>query len=200
MHQVLAGLDLQSLHQLNLKWGDSDDRVNPPKYLSYEEWLPKNIRRALDAGLLDSGPRKRILDLGCGPCWFLLVARKLHHNALGIDVPGHPFYPEVAELLGFKPSPHRIRPFDPLPASLQSFDLITAHMTCFNRHGKHRPWGASEWGYFLDDLLPRLQTGGRMILELNPLPDGRFMPDDVRALFQQRGGRVVRSRATFRQD
>lgn len=195
--QAIAEVDLQALEKLTHKWNAHTETLHPPKYLRHQEWLPKNIRRALDAGLLPPIPKQKILDLGCGPCWFIHVARTLGHEVVGMDVPGQPLYTEMAALLNFKPVMHLIRAFQPLPPKLQNYDLITAHMTCFNRHGKHRPWGPAEWSFFLDDLFSRLTGGGRILLELNPLSDGRPMPEGVHALFKSHGATIIGSRVTF---
>src|SRR5437899_12940559 len=46
-------------------------------------WIKRNIERAQDVSL-DRGPRRHILDLGCGPGYFIYVAQKLGHSGIGL--------------------------------------------------------------------------------------------------------------------
>ena len=87
---------------------------------------------------------------------------------------------------------HEIRAFQPLPDLGAPFDLITAHMTCFNRRSDGSHWGVEEWDYFMRDIEPRLTPTGRVQLDLNVLPDGRHMEDDVRDFFLGRCARIER--------
>jgi hypothetical protein len=67
-------------------------------------------------------------------------------------------------------------------------------MTRFNWHEDDRPWGRAEWEFFLNDLASRLTSRGRVQFDLNALPDGRHMEDDLRDFFLIKGARIDRRR------
>ncbi len=176
--------------------------VQWPKYFDAERWLRLNIRRAQDIGL-DRGDRNlRILDLGSGAGYFLLVARELGHEGMGLDIGEPAFYGDIFDLFGLKRVVWRIEPRQPLPefqmggtdgAGGARFDLVTAFSIAFNGHKSERLWGPAEWGFFLDDLRDRFLTpGGRIYLDMNPERDGSFMTPELREYFVSRGARVDR--------
>jgi SAM-dependent methyltransferase len=145
------------------------------KYADLASWLPLNIQRAARLDL-HRAPGKRILDLGCGPGYFLAAARALGHESWGIDAPETYFsaiekqvYSELLEALGCRPyvSNVLIEPFAPLPAEPASFDLVTAFWICFNRHKQPDEWGVAEWRFFVSDAFRILRPGGLLYLELN---------------------------------
>lgn len=55
------------------------------KYLALPYWVHSKFRAAKRSGL-DTKPPLDLLDLGCGPCHFLLVGRFLGHRPDGIDI------------------------------------------------------------------------------------------------------------------
>jgi SAM-dependent methyltransferase len=118
----------------------------------------------------------RILDLGCGPGYFMAVARALGHDCSGADVPEAYFTPaerEVYEelLTAMHCNSHRtsllVERFVPLPMRNEEYDLITAFWICFNRHRQSDEWGCEEWRFFVEDALRCLRNNGRLYLELN---------------------------------
>ena len=145
------------------------------KYADRRYWLLLNIHRAAQLGL-QSGPKLRIMDIGCGPGYFLAVARALGHEVQGVDAPDSFQTPEerrvYTELLGAlhcsqDVSPLLIERFVPLPFGEERYDLITAFWICFNRHRQPDSWGVDEWRFFVEDALQYLRPGGRLLLELN---------------------------------
>jgi len=176
------------------------EKVRPAKYLRYEEWLPKNLDRARRAHVFPAPPVRSILDLGCGPGWFLAVAAAMGHRVHGLDVPGEPVFDGLTRILGTPLTLHRIKPFEPLPAALQGFDLICAHMTCFNSYGKGAPWGVEEWAYFLRDLAPRLNEDGVIHLELNPATPNQRIQPELADWFRAIGARVIGERIQAAKD
>ena len=139
-------------------------------------------------------PRLRILDLGCGTGYVLHIARCLGHDVLGLDLGSEPVFDGTIALLKIPRVTHAIFAFQPLPDLGAPFDLITAHMTCFNRRADGSHWGVEEWEYFMKDAESRLTPTGRMQFDLNVLPDGRHMTDELRAFFLSRGARIERRR------
>ncbi len=145
------------------------------KYADRRYWLLLNAYRALKLGL-QSGPKLRIMDLGCGPGYFLAVARTLGHEAYGVDAPvsfqtpvEKRVYSELLEALhcSRNVSPLLIEPFAKLPFGDERYDLITAFWICFNRHRQPDSWGVDEWRFFVQDAMGYLREGGRLLLDLN---------------------------------
>ncbi len=187
--RFLGKIDQDKLGHLQRTYGvpGSNDW---PKYVDAERFLKLNIRRAQDIGL-DHLPPQRIFDLGSGAGYFLFVARELGHSGLGLDF-HEPFFGEMFELFGLERIRHRIRKFQPLPETGARFDWVTAFSICFAENMKNNPWGVEEWDYFLRDLEKHLVPGGRIYLDLNPLPDGSFYSPEVLEFFLDRGATIDR--------
>jgi SAM-dependent methyltransferase len=150
------------------------DPVSAAKYSDYRNWLLLNIYRAACLQL-HAGPRLHILDIGCGPGFFIAVNRALEHECDGVDVPEQYFtsverkvYAELLAAFGCARyrSSLLIERFVPLPFQTQ-FDLITAFWICFNRHRQPDEWGVEEWRFFVEDARRLLRERGRLYLELN---------------------------------
>ena len=164
-----------------------------PKYLNLPLWMTKNLRRVRELGL-DSGARRRILDLGCGAGYFAYICQWLGHEVLGLDIDEVPMFGEMVALLGLNRVICRVRPFQSLPRLGQKFDLITAFMICFNGHKSPGLWGANEWEFFLDDLETHLAPGGGICLAFNREADGRFYGQELRDYFERRGAKLEKNR------
>lgn len=155
------------------------DSASAAKYADYRLWLPFNIDRIASLSLHKSGPL-RLLDIGCGPGYFLAAARACGHDVYGIDAPAS-FMSEVekrvyAELLDAlsltaRVSPMLVERFTPLKLAYGELDLITAFWICFNCHRRDDEWGAAEWKYFVDDATSFLRPDGQLHLELNAHPE-----------------------------
>lgn len=151
------------------------DPASAAKYAWPRKWTLLNGLRV--AGLdLDKSSGLRILDIGCGPGYFVALARELGHDCRGVDAPAsylteveRDVYSTLVPALGCGDvsSPLLIERFKPLPFRDQPFDLITAFWICFNRHQQPDEWGVAEWKFFMEDALSCLRPGGRMVLELN---------------------------------
>ena len=149
------------------------------KYAMPRQWLLLNTLRAGDLGLQASSGL-RILDIGCGPAYFMAVTRALGHQTEGVDAPEsymtpveRRVYSELIEILQCGPyvSPLLIERFVPLPFPEDRYDLITAFWICFNRHRQPDEWGSTEWRSFVEDAVRRLRPGGRLLLDLNENPE-----------------------------
>jgi SAM-dependent methyltransferase len=162
-------------------------------------WIRRNVERAQDLSL-DRPPPRHILDLGCGPGYFLFVARKLGHDALGLDLDEQPIFRDTLRLLGAERIGHRIAPHQPLPTLGQKFDFITSFLTCFHRiermpDGNWRTWSPPEWQFFIDDVRAnQLAPVGTLLLEFHPQKSGELYTADVRELFCKNNARFFRSR------
>jgi len=166
-------------------------------------WIQRNVERAQDLSL-DRGPRRHILDLGCGPGFFIYVVQKLGHTGIGLDIDEQAIFRDTLRLLNVKRVVHRIQPRFHLPAPETKFDLITSYLTCFHRlerlrDGNWRTWSAEEWQFFIDDVRAhQLNEGGKLLLEFHPQKDGELYPADVREVFLKNGGRLFRSKVLLR--
>lgn len=191
-------LDTIGLAQFARIWDRYRSTVTPDrreKYLALEYWIEVSIGRAHRLGL-DTGQRRRVLDLGCGCGYFLYVCKLLGHDVLGLDCPEpRAMYTEVRELLGVPWVAHEIRPFVPLPA-LGPFDVVTAHMVCFNGHRTWQHgdapsveppnlWGPTEWSWLFEQVAAPVWH-----LELNDEQDGTLFPPGLREFFLDRGAKI----------
>lgn len=155
------------------------DPSSAAKYADRHHWLLLNIYRAAQLGL-HASPALRILDIGCGPGYFMAVARALGHQCEGVDAPEsyltsleRRVYSELLEALHCRAyaSSLLIERFIPLPFGDEHYDLITAFWICFNRHKQPDTWGVDEWRFFIEDAVQHLRKNGRILLELNADPE-----------------------------
>lgn len=166
-------------------------------------WIKRNVERAQDISL-DRGPPHHILDLGCGPGYFLYVAQKLGHTGVGLDIDEHAIFRDTLPLLGVKRIVHRIQPRFHLPAAEKKYDLITSYLTCFHRlerlrDGNWQTWSSAEWQFFIDDVRAhQLADGGLLLLEFHPQKNGELYAPDVRELFLKNRARLFRSRVLLK--
>ena len=180
------------------------------KYAMPRQWLLLNTLRAADLRLHESQGMK-ILDIGCGPAYFLALTRALGHETQGVDAPEsyltpveRRVYSTLIDILhvGSYVSPLLIERFVPLPYPDESYDLITAFWICFNRHRQPDEWGPKEWQFFVEDSRRKLLPSGRLFLDLNENPerygDLRFYDvptlDYFRSVGSVQQGRVIISR------
>jgi len=145
------------------------------KYADYRLWIPFNVNR-IGALALHRSPPLRILDIGCGPGYFLAAALACGHDCYGIDAPASVMsevevrvYGEMLASLSCDKlvSPLLIERFVPMALPRRDLDLITAFWICFNRHDQPDEWGPAEWQFFVQDALSYLREGGILHLELN---------------------------------
>lgn len=149
------------------------------KYTDYSFWIPFNVAR-IGRLSLHKSPPFRILDIGCGPGYFLAAARAFGHDCHGVDAPPNILndverrvYAELLLALGCSTlvSPLLIERYVPMTVAFGDLDLITAFWICFNRHRQSDEWGVSEWRFFIADALSHLREGGLLHLELNSNPE-----------------------------
>jgi SAM-dependent methyltransferase len=188
LDEVLATVDFERLGTLprerkNAKW------FNRP-----EKFLARALAEARAIGL-DTGPPRRVLDLGAGPGYFLHVAQFFGHTALGLEramavcAPFHAW-------LGVDAVAGSVTARTPLQAFPDRFDVVTAQKIQFDAvrgpAGK-RYWGVEEWGFLLDDLRANvLRPGGSVYLRLNKrnrrYTGPRFGDPELAADWAARGG------------
>jgi len=203
---VLATINRDELAQLRDRY---PVRPNARKINAYENatyWIGVNVRRVQDLWLDRTSPL-RILDLGCGPGYFLYISQLFGHSGVGLDTPDEPLFEGLTQLLNVQRVIARIQPRIPLPDLGEKFDLITGHRVCFHRIeriGEHewKEWSPSDWKFFIDDIRSRfLKPRGRLFLELNPRHDrSSAITPEIRAAFVAEGARIFRAKVLFAAD
>ncbi len=207
--RIRANADLKRIQRLGREMASvlEHDPTCAAKYTDYTFWIPFNVARI--GGLsLHKAPPLRMLDIGCGPGYFLAAARACGHQCHGIDAPPSILsdvekrvYSELLAALDCtaQVSPLLIERYVAMDLPLRKLDLITAFWICFNRHCQPDEWGVAEWQFFVTDALSHLRDGGTLHLELNGNPD-RYGPrqwydDETLEFFRSVGtveGGVVR--------
>ncbi len=204
--RILATIDRGELESLRERY---PYRPNARKINAYEDadyWIGVNAKRVQDLWL-DRMPPLHILDLGCGPGYFLYLCRLFGHQGLGLDPDDEPFFRGTTKLFDVRRVIARINPQTPLPDLGEKFDLVTGHRVCFHRisraqNGQWLEWTPADWEFFIDDIRRRfLKPDGRLLLEFNPRPDGSsFFTKELRACFLSQGARIFRWKALLAAD
>ena len=86
--RVRANTDLKRIQRLGHEMAGVLERepTCAAKYTDYTFWIPFNVARI--GGLsLHKTPPLRMLDIGCGPGYFLAAAQACGHECYGIDAP-----------------------------------------------------------------------------------------------------------------
>ena len=175
--RLTAGADVARIQKLRRTMADivDCDPESAAKYADYNYWIPFNVARIGNLALHNSKPL-RILDVGCGPGYFMAGALACRHECYGIDAPAGVLtevearvYSQLLAALSCsdRVSPVLIERFKPMPLSQRDLDLITAFWICFNRHQQPDEWGVAEWRFWIDDALSHVADGGTIHLELN---------------------------------
>jgi SAM-dependent methyltransferase len=197
--KVLEQVNHAGLERIRTRHAVPGERTHWPKYLEAPRWIRLNIRRAQELHLKLRPKPLRILDLGSGAGYFLLVAKYLGHSGIGLDIADPEMYGEMFELFGFQRVIWEINAYQRLPDLGEKFDLVTAFSICFNGHKQSDLWGPKEWDFFLEDLYTRiLKSPGEIFLGMNPEEDGSFYTPELKEFFLQRGARIDRSKVWLR--
>ena len=130
--KILRGIDRKAWDDLRARYPQRPDAPRINRFSDVDHWLKINIERAQDLWL-DRSPPLRILDLGCGPGYFLYVCKQLGHEGVGVDIDEQPLFRETTALLGVRRVIFRIEPQTPLPDLGEKFDLVTGHRVCFQK-------------------------------------------------------------------
>ena len=199
--RILATIDRAELARLREQYPYRSDARKINAYEDAKYWVGVNIKRVQDLWL-DRAPPLQILDLGCGPGYFLYLCRLFGHEGLGLDPDDEPFFRGTTKFFGVNRIVARINPQTPLPDINKKFDLVTAHRVCFhriarNKNGEWLEWTEADWKFFIDDVRSRLlKPDGRLLLEFNRRQDGSsFFNPSWREFFESQGARIVRWKA-----
>jgi SAM-dependent methyltransferase len=201
--RILATIDQAELARLRKHY---PYRPNARRINAYEDaayWIGVNIKRVQDLWL-DRSPPLEIFDLGCGAGYFLYLCCLFGHEALGLDTDDDAFWGGTTQLLGVRRIIARIDPQTPLPDLEKKFDLVTGHRVCFHwiTRDQQKEWTPADWEFFIRDIRTRfLNSGGRLLLEINPRPDGSsFFTPELRSFFESQGARIFRRKALLAAD
>jgi SAM-dependent methyltransferase len=204
--RILAAIDRAELARLREHY---PYRPNARKINAYEDadyWIGVNVKRVQDLWL-DRSPPLQILDLGCGPGYFLFLSGLFGHEGLGLDPDDEPFFRGTTNLFRVNRVVARIQAQAPLPDLGKKFDLVTAHRVCFHRiaraeNGEWLEWTEADWKFFIHDVRTRfLKREGRLLLEFNRRQDGSsFFTPELRAFFELQGARIIRWKALLSAD
>lgn len=201
--EFLNRSDIERVVRLRAEVANSfrKDPVCAAKYADHPLWGPLNLNRIGTLALETSAPM-RILDIGCGPGYFLALSRAAGHDCYGLDAPAPHMtsielrvYGEMLAALNCSSNVDSflIERFVPLEVPIGGMDLITAFWITFNRHRQPDEWRANEWQFFVRDACSRLRAGGLLYLELNPHPEryGRLEWYDAETLDFLRSAGIV---------
>lgn len=204
--RILATIDRDELAKLRMQAPHRRDARKINAFENAEYWVGVNVRRVQDLWL-DRTPPLRILDLGCGPGYFLYICAMFGHSGIGLDQDEEPLFRAMTEFFKVRRVISRIDRQVPLPDFGEKFDLVTAHRVCFHRlnrspNGDWNEWNPTDWRFFIDDIRSRfLNPAGRLFLEFNPRRDGSsFFTSELRQCFLAEGARIFRSKALFGAD
>jgi SAM-dependent methyltransferase len=204
--RILEKLDREEFAKLRERYPFRPNSLQINRFEDVDYWIGINVERAQDLWL-DRTPPLRLLDLGCGPGYFLYVCRLFGHQVLGLDTDNDPLFRGTTELLKVPRVISQMAPQTALPELGQKFDLVTAHRVCFHRirgpqRGQRKEWTPDDWTFFINDIRTRfLEPNGRLLLDFNPRRDGSsFFTPELRACFLGRGARIFRSKALFAAD
>ena len=203
--RILATIDRSELEGLRERYPYRPNARRINAYQDARYWIDVNVKRVQDLWLDRSRPL-RILDLGCGPGYFLYLCRLFGHEGVGLDPDDEPFFRGTTKLFGVQRVIARIHPQTPLP-DLKKFDLVTGHRVCFHRiarteNGEWLEWSPADWEFFISDIRTRfLKPEGRLLLEFNRRQDGSsFFTEEWRAFFLSQGARIRRWKALLAAD
>lgn len=187
--QVLTGWDREDFIERFRPYWDPFPTKRAPKYLDLDFFMRDSAQRCFALGLFDDGRPKRILDLGCGPAYFLSLCRSLGHEVLGMDLDDEPIYNELIDFQGIPRIVHPVTPGSPLPPLDGQFDIVSAFGVTFNfvSGSKGWSWSAEDWARALDGFLGVVAPGGKIVIHFNRDPrSGQLYPSGLRRRLDRR--------------
>jgi SAM-dependent methyltransferase len=169
-------------HSAALATADPDGQY---KYLDIPYWTWTRFGM-VEKLRLESLPRQRVLDLGCGCAHVGLLARALGHDYTGTDIV-NPLYGAICAAMSVRHVTHRVEKGVALPDFGGPFDIVTAFDISF--HFTKRPgasgardyWTPEDWSCLLIELSKQMSHGGRFVFTPNQQrrDDGVFWHDPV---------------------
>lgn len=164
---VVSSWDQAAFDELYRKHLRYFHRKHRSKYLDARYWVRDALDRFHLYGLDKLPPGQRILDIGCGAGYFLVVARHLGHDVRGLDIADSEIFNDLISFFKIPRVECGIHAGVPIPDFGQTFDVVTAFMTAFDNHPDGTPWDAAAWTGFLVDLRRQMVGGGLVIVKFN---------------------------------
>lgn len=192
--RVMAEWDQPAFIERFRPFWDPFQAVRPPKYLDLQRHLPESATRLFVLDLFAGGGSKRVLDVGCGPGYFLSACRAMGHEIVGVDLFDQPLYRELVDFQEIPVVAHRVTPANPLPQDplvAGPFDLVSAFGVVFNFEPGPTggAWSAEEWTQAIAGFRSVLAPGGRMVIRFNQdSRSGRVHPPGFRRHLRALGG------------
>ena len=189
--ETMAGWDHDAFIARFRPYWDPFPTKRPPKYLDLKVHMQESAERCLSLGLFEDGGKKRILDLGCGPGYFLAACRSLGHEVLGVDLDDQPLYNDLIDFLAIPRIIHRVTPSAPLPPLDGPFDIVTAFGVVFNFEPGPTggSWPAADWDQVLATFVDAVVPGGKVVIHFNAdSRTGQVYPSGLRRLLARRPG------------
>lgn len=112
-------------------------------------------------------PFKSLLDIGAGAGYTPYFFNAAGTEVYALDMPNIEFYTACLNALGLPKIVQHINPFVLLDVP-RRFEAVTAFALTFDRYTKQPEtlWGATEWEFFVDDILNNvLESPGFLYLE-----------------------------------
>ncbi len=151
------------------------------KYLNLEKRVLRDVQIGQSIGLDKQDRKIALLDLGAGPAYICLTAKKLGHDALALDIED-PLYEKICAFFGVPRVVHWVTPTEPAPAGIGKFDIVTALAIKFHERGKEY-WSFDEWDAFFEKLNKDvLNPGGGVYLSFNFRADHPVNHDNPREM------------------
>ena len=207
-NQIYDAIFSEEFAELQERLGQDDPEAgktrlrDPRKYvIELRRLLQQNLRLVDHLGLYGRPPMD-ILDLGCGPGYFMKICEMLGHRVSGLDIDTSAMFRELIRLQNLRRFIIRIEAFTPLPEMESApYDLVTAFAICFNNHDTPQLWTFEEWAFFVGDIGRFLKPGGMLHLVMNAehgaLPGQEHYTPELRDFFLSRGAKIDGARVTL---
>lgn len=186
--QIISSIDCFQLSELKHKYKSKIDsfQLNDKdeiKYLDLPFWLISYLKR-FSLFELNKNLNGNFLDIGSGPGIFCAIAQSSGFSAKGFDVDNE-FYSDLCGVLNVDRYICPVLPMVPLEPCDIKYSVITIIAHCFDNivdltSRKSRKWSRNEWQFFFNDLVGRLDTNGKLVLDLNfrdRIKDGMSISD-----------------------
>ena len=150
------------------------------KYLELDKWLNENLKRAFRLSL-HKKEKTLILDLGCGPGYFLYICKHFGHDVYGLDLNNNSMYNTLVSKFNIPRFISEIKAFESLSLNTQlKFNLVTAFMITFNDHKTLNEWDLEQWDFFLEDIKNNyLLDDGKIFININASNDQEPIKEEL---------------------